>query len=149
MTDPKWIELAKSKIGQHEIAGPAANSFIVECHQTTTLRATSDEVPWCSSFVNWCITKAGLKGTNSAAASSWIRWGQACTPQPGAICVIGLKTGKPDPTTGSPSASHVAFIDHLDDSHVWLLGGNQHDAVNVTAFPLSAYKIISCRLPAA
>ena len=32
-----WMEIARSKLGIHEIPGPKANAFIVECLESTTI----------------------------------------------------------------------------------------------------------------
>ena len=66
-----WIDIAKGEMHQAEIPGPMANPRIVEYHATTSLKATFDEVPWCSAFVNWVMEQAGIKGTGSAKARSW------------------------------------------------------------------------------
>jgi len=50
--------------------------------------AAADETAWCSSFVNWVLRQAGIRGTNSAAAASWTSWGQSCHARVGAITVI-------------------------------------------------------------
>ncbi|HEX5760734.1 MAG TPA: TIGR02594 family protein [Thermoanaerobaculia bacterium] len=69
--------------------GLADNPRIVEYHRTTSLRATDDEVPWCSAFVNWCMREAGLRGTGSAAARSWLTWGsRLATPRRGCVTVL-------------------------------------------------------------
>jgi uncharacterized protein (TIGR02594 family) len=87
-TPAPWIDIARAEIGVHEVSGPAANSRILEYFGATTLRANTDEFPWCSAFVNWCLQHAGIPGTRSAAASSWRTWGAACTPQIGCIVVV-------------------------------------------------------------
>lgn len=122
-------EIAKGEIGQKEIAGAGNNPRIVEYHQTTSLKATTDEVSWCSSFVNWCVTKAGQKGTNSAAARSWLRWGEQLK-QPVEGCVVVFKRG-------APPSGHVGFFVKSDGVNVWVLGGNQSDQVKIT----SVYKV--------
>jgi hypothetical protein len=45
-------EIAKAELGTTEVPGTQNNPRILEYHATTTLKATTDEVPWCSSFVN-------------------------------------------------------------------------------------------------
>ncbi|WP_224984859.1 TIGR02594 family protein [Geomonas agri] len=67
-----WMGIARKEIGQKEVAGHRDNPRILSYHATTTLKATDDETPWCSSFVNWCLKQAGVKGTDSAAATSWV-----------------------------------------------------------------------------
>ena len=64
-----WMAIAIAELGVHVDSLPGQhNARILEYHQTTTLRATDDETPWCSSFVNWVLTQSGRRGTNSAAA---------------------------------------------------------------------------------
>eukprot|EP01156_Anaeramoeba_ignava_P011257 Anaeramoba_ignava/a482504_22.p5 GENE.a482504_22~~a482504_22.p5 ORF type:complete len:143 (+),score=5.17 a482504_22:255-683(+) len=77
-SDAPWFKIALEEMwaGVTEIRGRKHNPRIIEYHKSTTLRASNDETAWCSSFVNWCIEQAGLKGTDSAAARSWLKWGK-------------------------------------------------------------------------
>ena len=63
-TKPPWMVLAEQELarGVREYAGPAANPRIVDYHAATSFAATDDEVPWCSSFVNWCLQTRRLRG---------------------------------------------------------------------------------------
>lgn len=142
-----WIDIARKEMGVHEIPGPEANPRIVAYHQTTTLRATSDEVPWCSSFVNWCLKQAGIQGTNSAAAASWLKWGSPCSRDAGAVVVLRHKVAGQDAATGSSSGFHVGFLLAIDAGHVRVLGGNQGDMVKESLFPLANYEVMDCRCP--
>ena len=54
---PKWLEIALKEVGVSEIKG-GENKRILEYHASTTLKAKEDEIPWCSSFVNWCMVQA-------------------------------------------------------------------------------------------
>ncbi len=85
--EPRWLQLARGEIGVAEIPGGQHNPRIVTYRATTTLRATSDETAWCSSFVNWCLTNTRITGTNSAAAS-WIGWEITTSARMGAITII-------------------------------------------------------------
>jgi len=144
----KWFANAMNEIGQKEIRG-GENPRIIEYHATTTLKGKEDEIPWCSSFVNWCLTQAGVTGTNSAAAKSWLAWGKGIIPPvAGCICVIKQKNNGSDPSTGSASGYHVAFWIKEENGRVFLLGGNQADQVKVSSFGLAGYKICGYRLPA-
>lgn len=117
--DPKWLKIALGEKGIHEIPGARAEKRIVEYHQTCSLKATSDEIAWCSSFLNWCITQAGMKGTNSAAAVSWAEWGEEIEyPVRGCIVVMDR-----------PGGHHVAFYLDDDGERALLFGGNQSDMV--------------------
>jgi uncharacterized protein (TIGR02594 family) len=126
-----WLEIARKEMGVHEKPGPEAERRIVEYHATTSLKATSDEVSWCSSFVNWAITQAGLVGTNSAAARSWLRWGVHCEVKPGAIAVF--------PRGANPKSGHVGFVvAQHPGGYVDILGGNQSNCVRVMTFKLAS-----------
>jgi uncharacterized protein (TIGR02594 family) len=143
-----WLDVAKKEVGQCEVAGCIDNPRIVEYHATTTLHASHDEVPWCSAFVNWCLKQVGIKGTNSAAAKSWLNWGQSLAiPEVGCICVIRQKQKGTDAATGSATGYHVAFWEGEENGKVALLGGNQSDQVKVSHFNLASYEIIGYRMP--
>lgn len=146
-----WLAVARGEIGQRERGAPGAdNPRIVAYHQTTTFRATDDETPWCASFVNWVLIRAGYRGTNSARARDWLAWGRPLTvPQPGAVVVLHRKGGgrRRDGATGSSSGFHVAFFISTTGTHVRLLGGNQSDQVKETNFALAAYDVRGYRWP--
>jgi uncharacterized protein (TIGR02594 family) len=138
-----WYAIAQNEIGVHEESLPGQHTpRIVEYHSTTTLKATDDETPWCSSFVNWCMKQAGIRGTGSAAAKSWLNWGQALEDsREGAVVVIKKKSSGSDKATGSSSGFHVAFFVSKTETHIRLLGGNQSDQVRYSNFSLSAYDV--------
>jgi len=144
---PQWLEIAEKEIGQREIRG-GENPRIIEYHATTSLKAKEDEIPWCSSFVNWCLKQAGIVGTNSAAAKSWLSWGVKLeTPALGCVCVIKKKQNGQDKATGSSSGYHVAFWEKEEAGRVSLLGGNQGDQVKISSFGLIGYAICGYRMP--
>lgn len=143
---PKWYEIAEKEVGTQEVKG-GENPRILAYHASTTLKAKEDEIPWCSSFVNWCITQAGLKGTNSAAAISWLNWGTSTEPKEGVIALIRQKKKGTDQATGSASGNHVGFLVKTEGGRIYLLGGNQSDQVKVSSFGLSSYEVLSYRWP--
>jgi len=130
-TAPKWLQAALCELGIKEIVGEEHNPRVLEYHDTTTLDADTDEVPWCSSFVNWCIEQAGLKGTRSAAARSWLQWGREVS-EPCLGCLVVLSRGD------SPTSGHVGFyIESVNHGkHVNILGGNQSNTVKLETFPV-------------
>ena len=134
---PPWLEIAQHELlaGVSEIAGPGDSQRIVEYHQTTTLRATDDEVPWCSSFVNWCVQKAGLDPTKSARARSWLFWGKRLQVPPyGCIVVLNRANGPQDPSV-LEAPGHVGFyLGPASQELILVLGGNQSNAVNVKRY---------------
>ncbi len=49
-----WMKIALAELGVHENSLPGhQNQRIIQYHAATSLKAQTDEVPWCSSFVNW------------------------------------------------------------------------------------------------
>lgn len=129
----KAYAIAKTQVGVKEITGAGNNPKIVQYHQYTDLKATEDSVPWCSAFANWCFNKAGGKGTNSAAARSWLDWGEPVEHAREGDVVI-FKS----PLRG-PDAGHVAFFVGNGSIHgfVKVLGGNQRDEVCYEMYPVS------------
>jgi uncharacterized protein (TIGR02594 family) len=103
--DVPWMSIARREVGQGEITGAQHNPRIIQYHSTTTLRAGSDEIAWCSSFVNWCLRQAGIRGTSSAAAISWLSWGRSSAARHGAITVIHNPAARN--TRLSRSGNHV------------------------------------------
>jgi uncharacterized protein (TIGR02594 family) len=137
---PRWWPIAVGEVGVHEQPGTDHEARILEYHRATTLAAKDDETNWCSSFVNWCLRQVAIPGTGNAAARSWLRWGQVLElPRRGAIAV--LWRGKPDGWQG-----HVGFLDRLEGDRIWLLGGNQGNAVSIAAFPRA--RLLGYRWPA-
>lgn len=121
------LEIARAEIGTKEMPGKAANPRILEYHQNTKLRAISDEIAWCSAFVNWVLKQAGIEGTDSSMARSFLKWGFPLkSPIPG--CVVVLKRGK-------PPFGHVAFfVRRVQTGFIEVLGGNQSDQVKTSAY---------------
>lgn len=132
-----WMRIAKNEVGVKEIEGAQHNKRIIEYHATTTLKATTDEVPWCSSFVNWVLKQAECSTTKSAAARSWLKYGVKTDLQYG--CIVITKRGT------NPAAGHVGFCVKHDGKHVYLLGGNQSNTVKVSRFAITS--VLDCRMP--
>lgn len=135
----KWISIAKGEMGTHEVSGPKSNPRILEYNKFTLLDATSDEVSWCSSFVNWCMVQAGFKGTKSALARSWLNWGNDLKIAK-LGCVTVFKRGN------SPWQGHVGFyVGEGAGDTLRILGGNQSDQVCVETF--SKKQVLGYRWP--
>jgi uncharacterized protein (TIGR02594 family) len=128
LNKPDWINIAEGEIGQKEKAGADDNQRIIEYHATTG-KSKDDETPWCSSFVNWVMKKAGQGGTNSAKAVTWAKWGQKVkNPSYGAIAVIDWDG------PGPRWKGHVGFVVGKQGAKILILGGNQRNAVNIRAY---------------
>lgn len=130
-----WMVIAEGEKGIKEITGISSHTpRILEYHAMTTLKAKADEVPWCSSFMNWVMHRAGYPITRSAAAKSWMKWGKEVPLQYGAIVIL-KRTG----------GHHVGFYTGETANTVYLLGGNQADAVNVRQYKKEL--VLSARMP--
>ena len=132
-----WVKLAQSELDRRIEEG-RDTSRIEQYHATTSGAPASNSVPWCSSFVNFCVEQAGFQGTKSRLARSWLQWGvEAGDFVPG--CIVVLKRG-------NPPRGHVGFYVGRETGRVRVLGGNQGDRVSIASFP--ADRIIGRRLPA-
>lgn len=139
MDQPKWLEIAKKEVGVGEIVGHQNNPRILQYHDETSLNASDDETSWCSSFANWVMKQAGLKGTNNAAARSWLNWGKSI-PIPRVGCIVVFERGN------SGWQGHVAlYINQDDHGNLQVLGGNQGNKVSIANYPKS--KLLGYRWP--
>jgi uncharacterized protein (TIGR02594 family) len=123
-----WMRIARGEIGVAEGSG---DPRITQYFSTTTLGPQPSSVAWCSAFVNFCVKTSDNAGTNNALARSWLNWGENSTTLiPGCIVVL---------TRGSPGLGHVGF--YVGDGGrdlIQLLGGNQHNSVNISSFSKAA-----------
>lgn len=142
-----WMAVAEAEKWVHERT-PNGTKRIIEYH-ATTCGLRSDQVAWCSSFVNWCLRQVHIRGTDNALAISWAHWGQELAePRFGAIVQLHHGARGHDRRTGSSSGNHVGFLVSKTATHVTLLGGNQGDSVKLSNFPLASYRINAMRWPA-
>ena len=132
-----WIIEARKHIGLREIKGIKTNSFIAIWLKNLKAWWDSDEVAWCGTFVAHCIKKAECQLPKYwMRAKGWLDWGQELSePCVGCIVVFEREGG-----------GHVGFVVGKDaQGHLMVLGGNQGDAVKVSAFETS--RIVGYRWP--
>lgn len=126
---PRWLEIAFAELGVSAHPPGSSHPRITEYHAGTNIAGYDDKASWCSSFVNWSLGQAGMAGTGSALARSWLGWGQALErPVPGCIAVLWRE----EPTSWR---GHVGFYLREDSEHVHLLGGNQLGQVREHFYP--------------
>jgi uncharacterized protein (TIGR02594 family) len=93
----------------------------------------TDDVPWCAGYVGWCLEKVGMVSTNSLMARSYERWGVSSRHNPLPGDIVTFFRGEK-----SRGLGHVGFFLGFDSKgNVLVLGGNQNDSVNVTAYSTS------------
>lgn len=135
-----WLPAALAEVGVAAWPGGRSNPRITAYHANTSIAGYDDKASWCSSFVHWCLAQAGVAGTGSALARSWLDWGEPLAePRPGCITVLWRES--PDNWKG-----HVGFYLRHDAAQVWLLGGNQLGRVCENAYPLAS--VLAYRWPA-
>lgn len=143
-----WMSMAEEEFKARvaRIPGKAANPHIVAYFKETSLdksMASTDETAWCAAFCNWCLVKAGFKGTHNAMAVSFRHWGRPTRgnrPALGAVALIRFKDGR----------HHVTFVAGMDKSGTRLatLGGNQGKTSAVTHSHAPADWVVCYRYPA-
>lgn len=126
---PAWVIYALAELYTHEVAGDADNPRIVKYWDEAkiALKVSDDETPWCAAFVGAMLARAGVRGSGSGLAASYLNWnavGPIAQPWFGAIAVLKPRNGH----------AHVAFCVGADASSVRLLGGNQGDRVSIASF---------------
>ncbi len=125
------LKIAFNELGTEEIAGAQHNPEVLKYASETGIAGiTTDEIPWCSTFVNWVAWKAGLQHSKKANARSWLNVGiKTTSPEPGDIVVFWRES--PQSWKG-----HVAiFLGYSQNKkRVYCIGGNQGNRVSVSAY---------------
>mgnify|MGYP006296354457 CR=1 FL=1 len=125
-TKPEWLTEAEKYIGTKEIRGSRHNPQILEFWDEIGMGGiNTDEVPWCASFVGAVLEECGIRSTRSGSSKSYLNWGiKLDKPVQGCIVVFTRNGG-----------GHVGFVEGIDKiGNLYVLGGNQSDAVNVKLF---------------
>jgi uncharacterized protein (TIGR02594 family) len=93
------------------------------------MKGADDKTAWCSSFVDWTLRQAGIAGTGSAWARSWLEWGsQIEIPVYGCITILWRES--PESWKG-----HVGFFVREEEDCIVLLSGNELDEVREYSYP--------------
>lgn len=124
--------IALKEYGNKEVAGILHNAEILKYSKDIKLKwVKDDETAWCAIFVNWCLWKSKKPITGDAMARSFLKYGYKTTvPTFGDLAVFW----RISPTSGF---GHVGFFIRKINGLVYVLGGNQSDMVNISAFPES------------
>jgi uncharacterized protein (TIGR02594 family) len=120
------MAIAKTTLGMNE---QEQNAALQEYLTTGGVNMDPAKTAWCAAWLNATLGKAGMKGTGSNMARSFLDWGQEVSdPRRGDIAVF---------TRGDPSGpyGHVGLFDGYNpDGTIRVLGGNQGDAVSIAAY---------------
>jgi uncharacterized protein (TIGR02594 family) len=139
MAQPAWIAGAWADLGVREWSGAADNPRIVAYYRDLGHgTVTHDEVAWCAAFVGASLERASVASTRSLLARSYLGWGHAIDK--GRLGAVAVFSRGPD-----QGAGHVGFYLDRDATRVFVLGGNQSDAVTVTA--IESHRLLGLRWP--
>lgn len=140
-------DLASRYLGIEEIHGEKHHPLILWWHSLATMKATTDEIPWCSVFCGGIAWELDLPRSPSAAARSWLVVGKEISldaAKPGFDIVVLKRGGGDQPGPEVLHApGHVGWYSSHDNFFVDLLGGNQGDQVSIASFERS--RILSVR----
>jgi uncharacterized protein (TIGR02594 family) len=127
-SDPCWLKEAWKYNGIREIKGSKHNPTVVSFFKDVGHGwVKNDETAWCAAFVGACLAHCDMPHTGSLAARSYLQWGRNTTkPKRGDIVVF--KRGN------STWQGHVAFYLGEASGRIYVLGGNQANAVNVRSY---------------
>jgi uncharacterized protein (TIGR02594 family) len=131
---------AQKHNGLKEIPGAEHNPKIVQWFADVGHAwVQDDETAWCAAFVGAMLVASGLPSTKALNARSYMTWGDEVALEDakrGDVVVLWRES----PTSWK---GHVAFLDSIDGGAVFLLGGNQRNAVSIESYPVS--KVLSVR----
>jgi uncharacterized protein (TIGR02594 family) len=120
------LELAKSHLGEREIAGSQHNPFIVDCFKEIGATPRNDETAWCAAFAGAMLKRSGmacLEGDAGLTARGYLNYGHAID-EPEEGCLVVFWRVKPNSWQG-----HVAFVESWTATTLTIVGGNQSNAV--------------------
>ena len=135
-----WISEAKTALGRNE--APDSNWLMDWLKRDGRTLGDPSKNAWCGDFVETCIRMAlpdepllGALGTNPYWARNWLLFGQETKPVTGAVLIFERGSG-----------GHVGFAVGQDETHFFVLGGNQSDAVTIARIAKS--RLLGARWPA-
>lgn len=134
---PLHLKIALKEIGTKEIIGPKHSKQVLKYHSVAG-GFTTDEVPWCGSFVAWVMLQAHYQIVKyPARALSWKDFGiHIDEPVTGAIAVKTRKGG-----------GHVCIVvGENEDGKLLCVGGNQNNEVNIATYDKNIFT--EFRIPA-
>lgn len=125
---------ALKRYGTREVKGEESDPFIIECidsceHDPSLLEDST--TAWCSAFINKVCKDNCLEHTNSLSARSWLKVGEEIeNPEIGDVCILWRSSPK-------SWKGHVGLFLRMDDTKIWILGGNQKNKVSIQYYPKS------------
>lgn len=140
-----WMPIAMKEVGVLEDSDPGEHNprileYLATCTNLPEGMKEMDETPWCAAFINWSVIQAGVPGTGTARARTWMQWGFGLTEfKYGAVVILERPP--------SPHHGHVGFyIGKSDNGAIKLLSGNSNNRVRESDYDVD--RVIGIRWPA-
>ena len=134
ITRPLWFEAGLQLINTKETPGAQDSAEIIDWAKdeggNIAQEYVHDSIPWCALFANHCLTKSGLKGTETLWALDFAgNWPS--------VRLAGVAVGAFAPMLRN-GGGHIIMIAGKDQhGNIMGLGGNQSDKVSIVPFPIS------------
>jgi uncharacterized protein (TIGR02594 family) len=125
--------LAQRFIGIQEVPGTGDNPQLLAMLRLDDSWPEHDEVPWCSAFTNYICWLLRLPRSKRLNARSWLNVGMPIHLNEALVGFDVVILNRPP----NPESGHVGFYAGHTKNHVFILGGNQGDSVNVRPFKLN------------
>lgn len=118
--------------GVREVSGSESNPIISEWITRATEAVYDDSlIAWCSIFVANMLWELDYPTTMTLTARSWLEYGEIVEADNvclGDIVILWRKSRH-------SWQGHVGFYIRGDETHIWILGGNQSNSVNIQKYP--------------
>lgn len=137
----KLLQSALATLGEREVNGSKRNPVIGAWIDRWFRKGADDITAWCGIWMAERVNECSLPVPELPfRAKSWESWGRALEdyeePQPGDVVVMTRSGG-----------FHVTMLLRTTSTTVWCIGGNQSNAVTVTAYPRERVKAIRRAVP--
>ena len=131
---PRHMKEAKTQIGLNAKSNRKELATMFE--KKIGQRVDPVSIPWCAAWANAVLADAGITGTDSLMARSFLAWGHPVKGVPKVGDVVVLRRGR------NHYAGHVGFFyGFVDDAtgikKIAVLGGNQGKSVSISYYPIS------------
>lgn len=112
------LATAKTYVGLHERENRQALK--------RTLGVDPARIPWCGYFLAHVARKSGYKPpAGHGKARSWARWGRP----------VAVSQARPGDIAVVRGGRHVGVVSHIKAGKIYLVGGNQSNAVRLSGYP--------------
>lgn len=126
-------DILRTKLGKQEVAD---RKELVKFFMAQGITCDPQTTSWCSVAINTAERQAGHKTEGNLLARSWLKYGtpvDISDAEVGDIVIFHFSFNQ-------PWQGHVAYYVDSNDAKntITVLGGNQHDSVNLSTYSLDS-----------